>query len=68
VELAQRPLQEEFLVIEDSSREPAIEFNYMSIPQMTPERAEVIALTVAQSAAMEHYEGLMAQSGVRSTS
>lgn len=59
VELAQRPLQEEFLVIEDPSREPAIEFNFMTLNQMTPERAEVIALTIAQSAAMEHYEGLM---------
>lgn len=61
VELAQRPLQEEFLVIEDKGRDPTFEFNYMTIPEMTPERAEVIALTVAQSAAMEHYEGLMAQ-------
>lgn len=38
-----------------------VEFNRILIDRITPERAEVIASSIAQSVAMEHFEGLCEQ-------
>ncbi len=51
---------DDYVVQECPEDKPRVEFNRLVIDQMTPERAEVIALTVAQSVTMEHYEDIMA--------
>ncbi len=46
---------DEFSVIENQSK-PQVEFNRLLIDTLSPERAEVIAGTLAQSCTMEYYE------------
>lgn len=50
---------EDFIVEEDPSQNPKVEFSKFVIDELTPPRAELIAYTVAQSAAMEYYEELV---------
>jgi len=52
-------INEELTVREDPSRAARMEGGVLGIDRMTPERAGVIAMTVAQSAAMEYYEGIV---------
>jgi uncharacterized Rmd1/YagE family protein len=52
-------INEEFTVREDPSRATRMESGVLTIDRMTAERAGVIAMTVAQSAAMEYYEGIV---------
>lgn len=57
-------LTEDFLVEEDPHATPKVGFNKLVVDKLTPERAQLIAQTVAQSAAMEYYETLMDRSMV----
>ena len=52
---------EEFLVREDAGARPDVVQGSLVLDQLTPERASVIALISAQSAAMEYYEGAVEQ-------
>ena len=47
---------EEFNIYEDAKETPRVEFNRVVVDQLTPDRTELIALTLSQSAAMEVYE------------
>ena len=50
---------EELTVREDPGRPPDVAEGVLTLDQLTPERASVVALTVAQSAAMEYYERIV---------
>ena len=50
---------EEFTVREDPGSKATVSGGKLTIDQLTAERATVIALTVAQSAAMEYYERIV---------
>jgi uncharacterized Rmd1/YagE family protein len=50
---------EEFTAREDPGARPDVAGGVLTIDRLTPERASVIALTVAQSAAMEYYERIV---------
>ena len=50
---------EEMVVREDPSAAPGMARGVLVIDRLTPERAGIIALTVAQSAAMEYYERIV---------
>jgi uncharacterized Rmd1/YagE family protein len=50
---------EELTVREDPGRPPDMAEGILSLDELTPERASVVALTVAQSAAMEYYERIV---------
>jgi required for meiotic nuclear division protein 1 len=50
---------EEFSVREDPGSKATVSAGVLTIDDLTPERATVIALTVAQSAAMEYYERIV---------
>lgn len=50
---------EEFAVSEDASAVASVGGGVLTIDRLTPERASVVALTVAQSVAMEYYEGIV---------
>jgi uncharacterized Rmd1/YagE family protein len=52
-------INEEFTVREDATRAARMDGGVLSTDRMTAERAGVIAMTVAQSAAMEYYEGIV---------
>jgi uncharacterized Rmd1/YagE family protein len=52
---------EEFLVREDAGARPDVSDGTLTLDQLTPERASVIALIIGQSAAMEYYEGAVEQ-------
>jgi uncharacterized Rmd1/YagE family protein len=52
---------EELAVREERCERPDVIDGALVIDRMTDERAEVVALTVAQSAAMEYYEGIVDQ-------
>jgi required for meiotic nuclear division protein 1 len=52
---------EEFFVREDPGKIPDVHDGVLTLDQLTPERASVVALTIAQSAAMEYYEGAVEQ-------
>ena len=47
---------EDFIVEERPGEKPRVEFSKLVIDALTPQRMEVVALTVAQSAAMSFYE------------
>jgi uncharacterized Rmd1/YagE family protein len=49
---------EDFDVEESPDDRPRVEFSKLVIDQLTPQRMEVVALTVAQSSAMAYYEAL----------
>jgi uncharacterized Rmd1/YagE family protein len=50
---------EEFSVREDPAARPDVRDGVLILDRLTPERASIIALTVAQSAAMEYYERIV---------
>src|SRR5215831_459518 len=50
---------EEFTVREDPQVRPDVKEGVLVLDQMTADRASIIALTVAQSAAMEYYERIV---------
>jgi uncharacterized Rmd1/YagE family protein len=52
---------EELTVREDPGCQPEVANGVLTLDRLTPERANVVALTVAQSAAMEYYERIVAQ-------
>ena len=52
---------EEFFVREDPGKIPDVSDGVLTLDHLTPERASVVALTIAQSAAMEYYEGAVEQ-------
>lgn len=54
-------INEEITVREDPGRKPDVADGVLSLDYLTPERASVVALTVAQSAAMEYYERIVDQ-------
>jgi uncharacterized Rmd1/YagE family protein len=56
---------EDFIVEEDPGERPRAEFSRLILDKVTPQRAEVVALTVAQSAAMSYYEQLLERSHVK---
>lgn len=60
-ELRVKVAGEEHTVVEDPNGVTGVADAKLTITQMTPKRASVIALTVAQSAAMEYYEQLVEQ-------
>ena len=52
---------EEFTVRERPEARPDVEEGALVVDALTPERASMVALTVAQSAAMEYYESIVDQ-------
>ena len=58
---------EEFVVREDPGTVPDVSEGVLRLDQLTPERASVVALTIAQSAAMEYYEGAVEQMFVQTS-
>lgn len=54
-------INEEIAVREDPGRSPDVAEGVLTLDYLTPERASVVALTVAQSAAMEYYERIVDQ-------
>ena len=50
---------EELNVREDPGRSPDVAEGLLTLDELTPARASVVALTVAQSAAMEYYERIV---------
>ena len=56
---------EELTVREDPGREPDVAEGTLTLDRLTPDRASVVALTVAQSAAMEYYERIVEEMFVR---
>jgi required for meiotic nuclear division protein 1 len=54
-------ISEEFTVREQSGARPDVEDGVLVVDTLTPERASMVALTVAQSAAMEYYEKIVDQ-------
>lgn len=50
---------EELSVQEDPGRQPDVAGGVLILDRLTPDRASVVALTVAQSAAMEYYERIV---------
>ena len=58
-------ISEEFTVREQSGARPDVEDGVLVVDKLTPERASMVALTVAQSAAMEYYERIVEDMFVR---
>jgi uncharacterized Rmd1/YagE family protein len=56
---------EDILVREDPGRKSEVSSGVLTIDDLTPERASVVALTVAQSAAMEYYERVVDEMAAR---
>jgi required for meiotic nuclear division protein 1 len=52
-------INEDFTVREEATSTPRVADGVLTLDRMSPERASVIAITVAQSAAMEYYEGIV---------
>jgi required for meiotic nuclear division protein 1 len=52
-------INEEFTVREDATGAPRVADGALTLDRMTSERASLIAMTVAQSAAMEYYERIV---------
>jgi uncharacterized Rmd1/YagE family protein len=50
---------EELTVREDPGRKPDVAEGALTLDHLSPERATIVALTVAQSAAMEYYERIV---------
>jgi uncharacterized Rmd1/YagE family protein len=57
--LTEATVVEELLVREDPGRQAVVAEGVLTIDRLTPERGSVVALTVAQSAAMEYYEHIV---------
>lgn len=58
ISLAERVTTEEFLVVEAPEEKPHVEAARLVLKHMTPPRAAVLAQLLAQSAALEYYEGV----------
>jgi len=56
---------EELSVLEDQNCEPDVADGVLVLDNLTPDRAKVVAMTVAQSAAMEYYERIVEDMFVR---
>jgi uncharacterized Rmd1/YagE family protein len=52
-------IKEELVVCEDANAEPRVFEGVLTLDRMTSARVSIIALTVAQSAAMEYYERIV---------
>jgi required for meiotic nuclear division protein 1 len=52
-------INEQFTVREQSGLTPKVADGVLSVDHLTPERSSLIAITVAQSAAMEYYERIV---------
>jgi uncharacterized Rmd1/YagE family protein len=52
-------INEELSVVEEASSPPRLDGGVLTLDQMSSDRANVIAMTVAQSAAMEYYESIV---------
>jgi len=59
--LTTRVVREEYTVEEDPQRQIGIQGGRLCVDRLNPGRAAVVALTVAQSAAMEYYERIIEQ-------
>jgi len=57
--LTTRIIREDYSVLEDSSAPIGISDGMLRVDKLTPQRAGIVALTVAQSAAMEYYERIV---------
>ena len=62
---ADRMCSESFSVVVTKEKRPGVEFNRIILDELTDERAEVIAGTLAQSTTMEYYEALVEESWSR---
>lgn len=56
---------EDITVCEDRGQKPVVAGGMLTLDRLTPGRASVVALTVAQSAAMEYYERIVDEMSVR---
>jgi uncharacterized Rmd1/YagE family protein len=63
--LTKTTVLEEITVREDPGREPDVADGTLTLDHLSPDRASVVALTVAQSAAMEYYERIVEEMFVR---
>lgn len=61
LDLSEQVTTEGFIVEEAPHEKPRAEFKRLILDYLTPERMAVIALILSQSAAMEYYEGVVAQ-------
>jgi uncharacterized Rmd1/YagE family protein len=52
-------INEEFTVRQEATGTPRVENGVLTLDKLSAERSSVIAMTVAQSAAMEYYEGIV---------
>ncbi len=59
--LTTQVVREDYSVLEDPSCQTGIRDGLLQVDRLTPPRAGVVALTVAQSAAMEYYERIVDQ-------
>ncbi len=59
--LTAQVVREDYSVLEDPQCETGIHDGKLEVDRLTPARAGVVALTVAQSAAMEYYERIVEQ-------
>jgi uncharacterized Rmd1/YagE family protein len=59
--LTAQVVREDYSVLENPHCQTGIENGMLQVDQLTPARAGVVALTVAQSAAMEYYERIVDQ-------
>lgn len=59
--LTAQVIREDYSVLEDPGCQTGIHDGMLEVDRLTPARAGVVALTVAQSAAMEYYERLVDQ-------
>ena len=57
--LSEPAAEEEFVVREGEGDRPRVDAGSLALDRLTEDRAEVVALIVAQSAAMEYYETLV---------
>jgi len=57
--LTTKVVREEYTVLENAAFTIGIEDGMLQVDQLTPARAGIVALTVAQSAAMEYYENVV---------
>lgn len=66
--LTARVVREDYVVCEDPAAHTGIAEGMLRLDRLTPARAGIVALTVAQSAAMEYYENLVDDLFVRTRS
>ena len=57
--LTTRIIREDYSVLEDPAAPIGIFAGMLRVDKLTPQRAEIVALTVGQSAAMEYYERIV---------